>query len=467
MGKPITLEDFKIQCNKKHQYKYDYSKVSFTKVKDKISIICPIHGEFIQTAWEHKNGSGCPLCAREEMSNRNTSNSNDFISKARIIHGNKYDYSKVEYVNCLTKVCIICPIHGEFWQTPNTHLNGCGCSLCVKNKGAESKRLTTEKFIERAIKVHGNKYDYSKVEYKDIFTPVIIIFSKHGEFWQVPNAHINEGKGCRECAKEANGLKRRKYTQDEFIKHANEIHANKYNYSQVEYTTLRDKVCIICPEHGEFWQTPEKHLHRGQGCPKCGVKLLWDNRGRRTTEEFIEMSQKVHGDKYDYSQVKYEEGRKKVCIICPIHGEFWKTPNKHLLGQGCPICSQGIDVMSDKMGKMLQERYSQLTIIREYCDKNILGLKRIDYFIKECKIAIEYQGRQHFHPVNKFGGYEALIKQIKLDKEKYKNCQDNNINLLYFTFTKRDVPTNYIDKVYTDFEELCAKIDEIISNTKE
>ena len=113
--------------------------------------------------------------------------------------GNKYDYSKVEYVNNRTKVCIICSEHGEFWQTPNSHLKGCGCSNCRKKIMSNKLSYTSEIFIQKAREVHGNKYDYSKVEYKDFYTKVCIICPIHGEFWQKPNIHIRTKICCPKC----------------------------------------------------------------------------------------------------------------------------------------------------------------------------------------------------------------------------------------------------------------------------
>ena len=184
-----------------------------------------------------------------------------FINKAIQVHGNKYDYSKVNYIDCNTKVCIICPEHGEFWQSPRCHLKGRGCSLCSKNK-----KLTTEEFIKRAKEIYGDKYDYSKVEYVNNHTKVCIICPDHGEFWQKPQSHLN-GHGCVKCF--AKGCADRfALTTEEFIKRAKEIHNDKYDYSKVNYVNSYTKVCIICPEHGEFWQEPHEHL-RGGGCPIC------------------------------------------------------------------------------------------------------------------------------------------------------------------------------------------------------
>ena len=164
------------------------------------------------------------------------------------------------------------------------------------------KKLTTEEFIVKARKTHSDKYDYSKVKYTNNKVKVCIICPEHGEFWQTPHNHL-VGQNCPKCTN--NNLK--KNTTD-FIKQAVEIHNGKYDYSKVEYTSNKDKICIICPEHGEFWQTPKRHL-AGDGCPICRANK------KLTTEEFVAKAKKTHNDKYDYSRVKYVNTRTKVCII--------------------------------------------------------------------------------------------------------------------------------------------------------
>ena len=185
----------------------------------------------------------------------------EFIEEAKKIHGDKYDYSKVDYVNNSTKVCIICPIHGEFWQSPYHHLNGIGCPKCAAKQRGEKRALSMISFIEQAKRVHGDKYDYSKVEYVNSRTKICIICLEHGEFWQIPNSHL-EGRGCPSCGNA------KKLTIEEFIQKARVIHGDKYDYSKVEYVNSNTKVCIICPEHGEFWQRPSSHL-TGRGCAVC------------------------------------------------------------------------------------------------------------------------------------------------------------------------------------------------------
>ena len=261
---------------------------------------------------------------------------NDFIERAILIHGNRYDYSKVVYTNNHTKVCIICPEHGEFWQTPNAHLNGQGCPKCGMVKRIECRKKTTENFILEAASVHGNKYDYSKVHYKNINSKICIICPEHGEFWQRASAHL-KGHGCTKCAIDKNA-ERCRSNRDEFVKKAKKIYGDKYDYSKVKYVNNGTKVCIICHEHGEFWQTPANHL-RNEGCPKCGNELISIKR-KSNVDDFIEKAQKIHNNKYDYSNVIYINCETKVCIICPEHGEFWQKPHHHLNGVGCPECAK-------------------------------------------------------------------------------------------------------------------------------
>ena len=186
----------------------------------------------------------------------------EFIAKAKKTHGDKYDYSKVKYANNKTKVCIICPEHGEFWQTPHNHLVGQNCPQCTNNN---LKKNTTD-FIKQAVEIHSDKYDYSKVEYIKNSEKVCIICPKHGEFWQTPKRHL-AGDGCPICRVN------KKLTTEEFIAKAKKTHGDKYDYSRVEYVNARTKICIICPEHGEFWQTPHSHIC-GDGCPNCRISHL-------------------------------------------------------------------------------------------------------------------------------------------------------------------------------------------------
>lgn len=191
-----------------------------------------------------------------------------FTEKARKIHGDKYDYKLINYINNRLKIKIICPIHGIFEQTPKDHLRGCGCPLCFSERRKQA-RTNVKDFIERANIIHNNKYDYSKVLYKGAASPTTIICPLHGEFLQRPINHLN-GQGCPICANKEKGAYKKNNTEN-FIERATKKHNGKYDYSKVEYVNNHTKVCIICPEHGEFWQKPNDHL-RGIGCFQCGRK---------------------------------------------------------------------------------------------------------------------------------------------------------------------------------------------------
>ena len=191
----------------------------------------------------------------------------DFIKKAKQVYGDEYDYSKVNYVNCDTKVTVICKKHGEFKTRPDHFYDGHGCPKCGYECAGDKQRKTIEEFVEKAKKVHKNKYDYSKVEYKTAKTKVCIICPEHGEFWQTPDLHIR-GASCPNCSHQSY-----KYTTEEFIKMAKQVHGDKYDYSKTEYFNRLTPVCIICPEHGEFWQKAYSHL-LGNGCHSCKESKL-------------------------------------------------------------------------------------------------------------------------------------------------------------------------------------------------
>ena len=358
-----------------------------------------------------------------------------FINRARVVHGDKYDYSKVDYVDSKHDVIIICPKHGEFKQRANHHLQGSGCGKCAKEQIANSQRLTTEEWIRKAKEVHGDKYDYSKVEYVNNNTKVCIICPEHGEFWQMPSAHIKLHEGCIKCTHS------NKPTTEEWIRKAKEVHGDKYDYSKVEYINAKTKVCIICPEHGEFWQRPNSHIC-GCGCKKCSD----DNKKIEyslTSNEFIKKAKKIHGDKYDYSKVKYVNRKTKVCIICPEHGEFWQTPGGHLYNfQGCPLCY-----------KSRMENYTKLLLEKEginfETEKTFDWLyyknkMKLDFLCKN--IAIECQGGQHFLSIPMYGGDDGLSTRIERDKIKYNQCKNNGISIIYI------VPYRYRNtKIFNEF----------------
>lgn len=206
----------------------------------------------------------------------------NFIEKARMMHGDKYDYSAVAYINAKTKVRIGRPIHGMFEQTPDKHLHCVNaCPVCAGN------RLDTlESFIEKAERVHGNRYDYSEVKYVNSKTAVRIICKTHGVFMQDPCNHLS-GKGCPVCARNQRG------STDDFVQRVRTIHGMRYEYTHVDYQGNRVPVEIICRQHGSFMQRPYSHLS-GSGCPVCGRITQIRHRDEVSIREKAVMTSLLH-----------------------------------------------------------------------------------------------------------------------------------------------------------------------------
>lgn len=258
------------------------------------------------------------------MSNRLTKD--QFIKRATKVHGNKYDYSLVDYQTAHLKVKIGCKEHGVFEQTYSKHVfSKTGCPSCNPKKIL----LTPQQFIERAENIHGKKYDYSLVEYKGANKKVSISCPVHGMFQQDYTSHVLSKCGCPSCAGN------NQLTTQDFVQRAKRIHGNNYDYSLVHYKNAHEKVKIICSTHGIFELQYASHIFSKTGCPLCYTDTLVKN-----TQEFIAKAKTVHGTKYDYSKVIYTHCKRPVVIICSLHGEFKQKPNHHTSGKhGCPQCA--------------------------------------------------------------------------------------------------------------------------------
>lgn len=325
-----------------HGDTYDYSKVEYKNARDKIIIICKIHGEFLKSPNKHlSSNQGCKICSHTQLSNKFSSNTNEFIKKAILIHGDKYNYSKVNYINSKNKIIIICSVHGEFLQQASNHLWGYGCINCRNDNSGSSQRLTNENFIKKAQTTHIDKnglplYKYDNVEYINAHIPVKITCNIHGIFKQKPNNHLN-GATCLKCSNELSS-ERQRMTIKEFIQKAIQIHNNKYDYSKSIYGTNNSiPIDIICNIHGIFQQTPTSHLS-GHGCNICAYDSI-SFKQRLPFEEWLPRFKKIHNDKYDYSMVEYTNSDKNIKIRCYEHDiTFYQTPSNHLKSTGCKKC---------------------------------------------------------------------------------------------------------------------------------
>ena len=275
---------------------------------------------------------------------------------------------------------------------------------------------------------------------------------KDGNVWKTKPNWLKQGIGCKVCYHKRRGEESRK-SIDTFIKQAKEIHGDKYDYSKVDYRGNKSKVILICPKHGEFAVTPNKHISRGDGCPKCADEQNGINK-RLSAETFIDRSKKIHDNKYDYSKVEYTNIETPVTIICPKHGEFKQTPYVHMKGCGCPKCNQS------KLEYIVRKFLTKNNInFEEQKHFKWLSKQSLDFYLPEHNIAIECQGIQHYNKNlirwEKFN-YELILKR---DSIKQNLCKQNDIDVLYFSNDKNIL--NSID-LYTK-ENTATNLTELLS----
>lgn len=477
----------------KYGDKFDYTKSVFnTGSEDRIIIGCPKHGDFTQKVSNHLDSVyGCPKCALELATSKLTWSNDVFISKAKHVHGSKFDYSKVKYINNYTPILIGCPIHGEIETIPANHLRGLGCSKC----GRESRRLTLDSIISMAKEKHGDKYDYSKVkDFTSTKDKVTITCPYHGDFNQQISNHLR-GDGCPKCGS-ISAANSNSNGDDIFLTRAKEKHGDKYDYSKAVYKGMVKKLTIGCPIHGFYEQAAKDHLG-GAGCPECSL----DSK-RMTKEIFIEKSKELHNDKYDYSKVEIFNSESIVKIGCPVHGEFEQRVRNHLQGKGCAACGK---IRHSEVMKYDTESYvnaakkahdgyytysntkyvnsktpitvtcpvhgdfdiiavNHLTKLAgcSICNRS-LGEKKIakeldtlgiaykreyripenqkysyDFLITDYKIIVEYDGEGHYVSKEKFGGDEGLERTQRNDVIKNKLALDNGYKIIRISYHNFD-----------------------------
>lgn len=331
-----SLEHFLTDAKRLHGDRFDYSLAEYKGNKVKLKILCKLHGEFKMSPKDHLRPSICPKCASFKRATDRILPLDKFIARSSLIHNNRYDYSLVSIKNVHQNVKIICPTHGVFKQSPSAHMKGANCRKCY----LETKNDTLEEFLAKAVNVHGQRYDYSGTIYKNSKSPIEIICKIHGPFVTTPSCHLT-GSNCFDCVQDT-----RRITLEEFLQRAN-IHFNyKYNYSKVKFDDTSDIIEIICPKHGSFFQRASSHISvQGHGCANCAKDDLKISRA-----DFLERSREIHADKYDYSGVNFNNSKDIVNIVCPIHGAFRQRVGIHLNGSGCQDCSdlkRGVDGLTN------------------------------------------------------------------------------------------------------------------------
>lgn len=310
-----------------------------------------------------------------------------------------------------------------------------------------SIRKTKEEFSEEYYLKYGHIYDLSEFEYVNNHTKGIVICPKHGKFEITPKDLLH-GVGCKKCANEKKSKNLTK-TLDEFVNQYYTKFGKRYDLSNFKYNGNKERGTAICYKHGEFQITPNSLLH-GHGCPTCKHEKM-----SITKDEFVEQYIAKYEYKYDFSEFIYNGNKKEGVVICSKHGKFESTPNRLLQGHGCPMCNES--KLEKEVYNLLQENNIEFEHNKRY---NFLNKLQLDFYLPLYKIGIECQGKQHFYPIEHFGGQKRLIEQKLKDSQKYDLCKKNNIKLLYYANYQDTFPY----EVFTDKNELLLYIRELIEN---
>jgi len=363
---------------------------------------------------------------------RRTLTTDDFKKRSISIWGDTiWNYNETNYTTRNKKLTLICNKHNhKFEQIADAHLKKKnGCYFCNRGK-------TNIDFIKQSKKIWGDKFDYTKLDYKKSNDKIILICKKHNhEFLQLANNHLQNRNGCKYC-------KINYIDNEKFIKQSKKIWGDKFDYSKVEYINSYSYITLICKTHNyEFKQRPDTNLNNKCGCKYC-------NTG--TTEDFIKKANIVHNNMYDYSKTVYIKSSKKIIIKCKKHNkEFKQTPNNHLSGNGCPICnsSKG-EILIENILKKLNILYKKEVKFNNCKDKDYL---KFDFYLPNHNLCIEYDGIQHFKPIKAWNGEKGFKLVQKRDNIKNNYCKINNIKLLRFNYREKNqekIETKILKKMY-------------------
>lgn len=299
-----------------------------------------------------------------------------------------------------------------------------------------------EELISKFKAIHGDKYIYANdvSDNRDENGKIMVTCPRHGEFRINLSKHLN-GQGCKQCYQE-----KRQNKQARFVYKAALKHNGKYKYDKVEYKDPYTNVCIVCPKHGDFSQTPSTHL-MGCGCKECmKEKFAIDQ------DVFIDRIRGIFGDKYDLSKIVYKNNREKVTLSCKVHGEFTKTPSGLYRGQGCPKCK--VSKLENEIMLFLGENGIDYIYQCNNAKFKWLGLQSLDFYLPEYNLAIECQGEQHFRCGGNIFTEEKLIRTKDSDKRKLNKCKEHGIRILYYS----NLGIEYPYEVFEDKGKLLEEI---------
>lgn len=337
----------------------------------------------------------------------------NYFRRAEDLYKDECDYSESEYFGSKKPLTIKCNKHNIFFTVlAHNHLKNKGCPECRKENYGNHLRLDQNSFLEKCYKIHGDFYDYSLAIYKGYEYKVKIICPLHGEFSQLVKNHLS-GANCQKCKLQKTGFSNRltDNEKEEYFSACAKTHNNKYDYSMSNFEKVSEKITIICPIHGEFYQVATHHK-KGNGCQQCGYEKIGSS-SRLTKEIFIQRSESHFGKKYDYSFVHdFKNIKERVKIICSSCGEFSQFVEVHIKGHGCPNCVH----CESKWELQVREYLLSLGIDDIHKNRKLISPFEIDLYSPSYKIAIECNG--NYYHSERLGGKKAtyhLRKTLKCD----------------------------------------------------
>ena len=341
----------------------------------------------------------------------------EFLQRAHSVHGDRYGYDFVpDTLRVGDRIEVECPEHGVFIALVKDLLGGHGCPSCGKVRSASRRTWSTEKFVEEARKVHGDKYDYSKSVYVKQSVGVTITCPLHGDFVQTPRKHIR-GQGCRKCGDDKKS-RDCSIGMEEFVRRSKEKFGDKFDYSEVLYRNNKEKVRIKCPVHGWFEMSPSAHLNSKTGCRKCGCEAT---KARRLQSRgyIVSKSKEVHGDKYGYDNFDYVNWHTPSYVTCPLHGDFLVHCSNHISNKsGCPKCSHKVSRWEEGVLDFI----SSLGVECEASNRDVLGGMEIDIYLPQHRIGIECDGLRW---------HSELYRGKNFHLEKTDKCGEQGVRLIH------------------------------------
>lgn len=295
------------------------------------------------------------------------------------------------------------------------------------------KKLTWDNIVKRASMKHNNEYLYEYQEYSNGKMKINILCKLHGVFKQSVESHLR-GYGCPHCANNV------KYTKESILEKLNYKYNNEYEYDLSNFKNNESIISVKCKLHGWFSMKCSNHLF-WQKCKKCSQTVY-------TNEHFINLCSKIHNNYYDYKHVKYENYKSRIEIICPKHGSFFQNARTHFRGHGCPSCNLS-------KGEIYIESYllkNNIKFDKQKKFENCFFKYKLpfDFYLPEYNICIEYDGYQHFNPVNFFGGMKKFNEQKLRDTIKNNFCLENDIKLFRIKFS--DDIDKKINDIFNEFQ---------------